>query len=76
LGVYKRCLEDFAPGERAYLYDLPGWARIFTEFASVHFPFPEADFEERALAVQRRLETRREERLRDIRERTAPPCTA
>ena len=74
LGVYKRFLEGFAPGERAYLYDLAGWARIFAEFVSVHSPFPEADFEERAQAMQRHLETRREERLRDIRERTAPPC--
>jgi len=77
LGIYKRFLEGFAPGERAYLYDLPGWARIFAEFDSVHSAFPEADFEERVRAMQRHLETRREERLRDIRERThEPPCVS
>jgi len=74
LGVHKRLLEGFAPGERAYLYDLPGWARIFAEFSSVHSSFPGSRVEERASAIQRHLEARREERLRDIRERTpAPP---
>jgi hypothetical protein len=74
LGIHKRLLEGFAPGERAYLYDLPGWARIFAEFASVHSAFTGANAAERAQAVQRHLEARREERLRDIRERTpAPP---
>ena len=73
LGVHKRLLEGFAPGERAYLYDLPGWARIFAEFASLHSSFPEASFEERAQAIQRHLEARREERLRDIRERSQKP---
>jgi len=77
LGVYKRCLEGFAPGERAYLYDLPGWARIFAEFTSVHFSLAEAGFEEQVRAMQGHLETRREERLRDIRERTQePPCAS
>jgi hypothetical protein len=76
-GIHKRLLEGFAPGERAYFYDLPGWARIFTEFASVHSPFPGASFEERAQAVQRHLEARREARLRDTRERTPKaPCVA
>ena len=70
LGVYKRLLDGFAPGERAYLYDLPGWARIFAEFDSVHSAFPDADFAQRARAIQGHLETRREARLRDIRERT------
>jgi len=75
LGVYKRCLEGFAPGERAYLYDLPGWARIFAEFASVHSSFRQMPPEERTQAVLRHLEARREARLRDIRERTPqPPC--
>jgi hypothetical protein len=71
LGVYKRLLEGFAPGERAYLYDPPGWARIFAEFDSVHSSFPEGSFEERAQAIHCHLETRREERLRDIQERAA-----
>ena len=70
LGIYKRLLDGFAPGERAYFYDLPGWARIFAEFDSVHSAFPNTNFEQRALAIQVHLETRREERLRDIRERT------
>ena len=69
-GICKRLLDGFAPGERAYLYDLPGWARIFAEFDSVHSAFPEKSFAERAQAIERRLATRREERLRDIRERT------
>jgi hypothetical protein len=73
LGVYKRLLDGFAPGERAYLYDLPGWARIFAECDSIHSPFPEADVEERTRAIQRHLEARREERLRDIRERMHGP---
>ena len=77
LGVYKRLLEGFAPGERAYFYDIPGWARIFAEFDSVHSCFPEAEFTERAQAIQRHLEMRREARLRDIRERTPdPPCAS
>ncbi|MCL2123203.1 MAG: hypothetical protein FWH34_03850 [Desulfovibrionaceae bacterium] len=69
-GIHKRLLEGFAPGERAYLYDLPGWARIFAEFDSVHSSFPEAHVAQRARAIQGRLEARREERLRDIRART------
>ena len=76
LGVYKRLLDGFAPGERAYLYDLPGWARIFAEFDSVHSPFQETDAEERTRAIQRHLEARREERLRDIRERAHGPPRA
>ena len=77
LGVYKRLLEGFAPGERAYFYDLPGWARIFAEFDSVHSVFPETDPGARALAIQGHLETRRAERLHDIRERTQkPPCAS
>jgi hypothetical protein len=72
LGVHKRLLEGFAPGERAYVYDLPGWARIFAEFDSLHSPFPEAGFEERAQAIQRHLEARRDARLRDIRDRSMP----
>jgi len=73
LGVHKRLLEGFAPGERAYLYDLPGWARIFAEFSSVHSSFPGSSPEDRTRAIQRHLEARREERLRDIRERTPVP---
>ncbi|MDR2696102.1 MAG: hypothetical protein LBC79_06965 [Deltaproteobacteria bacterium] len=69
-GVCKRLLDGFAPGERAYLYDIPGWARIFAEFDSVHSRFPDAESGERARIIQQHLETRREERLRDIRERT------
>jgi len=70
LGIYKRLLNGFAPGERAYLYDLPGWTRIFAEFDSVHSSFPEVHVAQRAQAIQRHLEMRREERLRDIRVRT------
>jgi len=69
-GIYKRLLSGFAPGERAYLYDLPGWARIFAEFDSVHSSFPEIQGEQRMQAIQRHLEMRREQRLSDTRART------
>ena len=70
LGIHKRFVDAFAPGERAYLYDLSGWARIFAEFDSVHSSFPEARIEERTRSIQDHLAMRRDERLRDIRERT------
>ena len=75
-GIYKRLLDAYAPGERAYLYDLPSWARIFAEFDSVHSSFAGASFEERTQAIRRKLETRQEGRLRDIRERTARAVSA
>jgi hypothetical protein len=72
VGIYKRLLEGFAPGERAYLYDIPGWARIFAEFGSVHSSPGDGDFQERTRAVEQRLAMRREERLRDMREKMPP----
>jgi hypothetical protein len=69
-GVYKRLLEGFAPGERAYLYDTPGWARIFAEFDSVHSCAAGAERGERARELELHLGERRAARLRDIRERT------
>jgi len=69
LGIHKRLLKAFAPGDRAYLYDLSSWARVFAEFDSVHSSFSEADFEERTQAIRRHLETRQEGRLCAIRDR-------
>lgn len=68
-GIYKRLLEGFAPGERAYLYDISGWTRIFAEFDSTHSPVAGESGAERQREIRQRLEERRAVRLRDIQER-------
>ena len=67
--IYKRLLAGFAPGERAYYYDIPGWARIFAEFDSVHAPDRGANFEERSRQIACHCEIRRAARLSESEQR-------
>ena len=71
-GIYKRLLAGFAPGERAYFYDIPGWARIFAEFDSVHAPCRGASFAERVQQITQQCESSRAARLRKIDQRVRP----